>query len=246
VIGTLINTGAIIAGGVAGLAFGNRLGPAVQQRLKVFLAALIAYAGLSMIWTGLQNGGVITGVRQLGVALVALCLGSLVGHLCGLQRGVNRLGRWARKKFSAVKSDSSGVLRNGDPLEGFITCTLLFCVGPMAILGPLQDGLEGRWQVLGVKSLMDGLSTMGFVAVFGWGPVLAAIPVLLYQGAITLGARQLEPLLAAHDLKDALNITGGFIVTTIPLVVLDLRKVPLADYLPALPLSVGLAYWWLG
>lgn len=234
-----------MAGGVAGLAFGNRLSPLIQQRLRIGLAALVSYVGLSMIWTGLQSGGFLTGVRQLGVALVALCLGSLVGHLCRLQRGVNRLGRWAREKFSTASADPDAATRRRDPVEGFITCTLLFCVGPMAILGPIQDGLEGRWQVLAVKSLMDGLSTMGFVAAFGWGPLLAAIPVLLYQGGITLAARQLEPVLAANDLKDMLNITGGFIVATIPLIILELRKVPLADYLPALPLSLLLAHWWL-
>ena len=70
--------------------------------------------------------------------------------------------------------------------------------------------------------------------------------MLVYQGAITLAARQLAPMLADHDLKDALNITGGFVVSTISLVILDLRKVPLADYLPALPLSMLLAHWWLG
>ena len=86
---------------------------------------------------------------------------------------------------------------------------------------------------------------MGFVAAFGWGPLAAAVPVLLYQGGISLAAHQLEPLLAAHDLKDTLNITGGFIVTTIALVILEIRQVPLADYLPALPLSLLLAHWWL-
>lgn len=243
--GTWINTGAILVGGGVGLAFGQRLSPAIQHRLRIGLGALTTYAGLSMVWSGLQNGGFQTGVRQLGVALVALSLGSFLGHLCRLQRGVNRLGRWAREKFSAASADPGAVARRRDPVEGFITCTLLFCVGPMAILGPVQDGLEGRWQVLAVKSLMDGLSTLGFVAAFGWGPLLAAIPVLLYQGGITLAARQLEPLLAANDLKDALNITGGFIVSTITLIILDLRKVPLADYLPALPLSLLLTHWWL-
>ena len=113
----------------------------------------------------------------------------------------------------------------------------------MAILGPVQDGLEGHWQVLAVKSIMDGLSTMGFVAVFGWSPLLAALPVLLYQGGITLAARQLEPLLKASDLKDAINITGGLMVVFIALVILDVRKVPLANYLPALAWAPILAYW---
>ena len=234
-----------MGGGLIALAFGDRMGPRIQQRLRVLLAGLTAYAGLGMVWSGLQSGGFKTGLQQLGIALLSLSLGSLAGHLCGLQRGVTRLGRWARERFSAANANAGTSATRRDPVEGFITCSLLFCVGPMAILGPIQDGLEGHWQVLAVKSLMDGLSTMGFVAAFGWGPLLAAIPVLIYQGSITLLSHRLEPLLAANDLKDTLNITGGFIVATIALVILELRKVPLADYLPALPISVGLAYWWL-
>ncbi len=243
-IGTLVNTGAILAGGLIGLAFGHHLSPAIQQRLRLGLAALTTYAGLSMVWTGLQSGGFLTGAKQLGIALLALSVGSWLGHTCRLQRSVDQLGRWAKRRFTAATAESPTQSRP-DPIEGFITCSLLFCVGPMAILGPIQDGLEGRWQVLAVKSLLDGLGAMGFVAAFGWGPLAAALPVLLYQGGITLAARQLEPVLAAHDLKDTLSITGGFIVTTISLVILEIRKVPLADYLPALPLSVLLAQWWL-
>jgi len=243
VIGTVINTGAIVAGGLVGLAFGDRMNAAVQQRLRVVLAGLTTYAGLSMVWSGLRSSNFKTAVQHLAIALLALSVGSLLGRWCGLQRTVTRWGRWSRERFKTAAA--AGPQARRDPVEGFITCTLLFCVGPMAILGPVQDGLEGRWQVLAVKSLLDGLSTMGFVAAFGWGPLLAAVPVFIYQGGITLAARQLEPLLTANDLKDTLNITGGFIVTTIALVILDLRKVPLADYLPALPLSLFLAQIWL-
>ena len=242
-IGTLLNTGAILTGGLLGLAFGQRLTPVVQQRLRFGLAALTTYAGFSMIWAGWAGSGLITAIKQLALALVALSLGSLTGHLLGLQKSVGRLGRWAKEHFSAANGAVGSGARRSDPLEGFITCTLLFCVGPMAILGPVQDGLEGHWQVLAVKSIMDGLSTMGFVAVFGWSPLLAALPVLLYQGGITLAARQLEPLLKASDLKDAINITGGLMVVFIALVILDVRKVPLANYLPALAWAPILAYW---
>ena len=252
-IGTWVNTGAIVAGGLAGLAFGNLLSPAIQQRLRTGLAGLTTFAGLSMVWSGLQAGGYFTGLRQLGIALVALSVGGLVGHWLGLQRRLNQLGRFAANRF---RPDSAAGMTAGttagaspvsrDPVAGFLTCTILFCVGPMAILGSIQDGLDGRWQVLGVKSLMDGFATMGFVAAYGWSPILAAVPVLLYQGAITMAAQRLEPLLAVQDLKDSLNITGGFIVVTITLIILEVRKVPLADYLPALVLAPLLAHGWWG
>ena len=244
VIGTLLNTGAILAGGAAGLAFGPWLSTAVQQKLRLGLAGLVIYAGFSMVGSGLAGSGWATAVQQLIVALAALSLGSLTGHLLGLQRGVGRMGRWAKERFSTASKATAAGTQRPDPIEGFLTCTLLFCVGPMAILGPVQDGLEGRWQVLAVKSLMDGLSTMGFVAAFGWSPLLAAVPVLLYQGSITLAARKLEPLLYARDLKDAINITGGLIVVSIAFIILDVRKVPLANYLPALIWAPLLAHWW--
>jgi hypothetical protein len=252
-MGTLLNTGAILIGGALGLGFGHWLTPTVQQRIRIGLAALTTYAGLSMIWAGIAGSTSGGAAKQLSLALLALSLGSLTGHAMRLQRGVTRLGKWAKSRYARASEIpapmSSGALADGtgqarpDLMEGFLTCSLLFCVGPMAILGPIQDGLEGRWQVLAVKSLMDGLSTMGFVAAFGWSPMVAAIPVFLYQGAITLAAHQLEPLLHAQDLKDSVNVTGGIVVGFIALVILDLRKIPLANYLPALVWAPLLTQW---
>jgi uncharacterized protein len=104
----------------------------------------------------------------------------------------------------------------------------------MAILGALEDGLSGRVQTLAVKSLMDGLATMAFVKSFGIGPIFAAIPVLAYQGSITLAAHSVQPLLANHMLLDSINAAGGLLILCISVVILDIQKVPLADYLPSL------------
>ena len=195
-----------------------------------------------MVWAGLRAPLGHT-AKQLAIALLALSLGSFTGWLLGLQRGMNWFGRLARDRFAKASADgaATGAV---DPSEGFITCALLFCVGPMAILGALQDGIDGQWRTLALKGVMDGLATMGFVATFGWSPLLAAIPVLAYQGTLTLAARSLEPLLRDPALKDSLNVTGGLVVATIALVVLDLRKVPLANYLPALVYAPLLTRWW--
>lgn len=243
--GTWLNVGGIVLGGLAGMTFAKRLSANAQLRLRRLLVGLTVYAGFSLIWQSLK-APVGHAAGQLGIALLALSVGSALGRLLGLQRGMNRAGQWARERFSrAVAAERAGLKPDAARRsDGFITCTLLFCVSPLAVVGPVQDGLNGDWHALAVKGLLDGLATMGFVATFGWSPLLAAIPVLACQGLLTVGAHALVPLLAAEAVRDSVGLTGGFIVATLSLVILELRKVPLANYLPALVLAPLLARWW--
>jgi uncharacterized membrane protein YqgA involved in biofilm formation len=237
-LGTLLNTAAILLGGTIGLTTTRDLSPMTQNRLKVLLGAFTVYAGLSMAWGGFA-GGLLHRAAQFGIAMLALSLGKAVGRLLHLQKGVNHLGRLAKEKFASAKEGPS---RAG---EGFITCTLLFCVGPMAILGALQDGLLGSFRTLAVKSALDGLATMAFAKVFGWGVLLSAIPVLAYQGSITLASNLIEPYLRAPGLLESISLTGGLLVFSIALIILELKKVALADYLPSLVIAPALTWWWL-
>jgi uncharacterized protein len=237
-IGTLLNVAAILLGGAIGLTTTKELSAVTQSRLKVLLGVFTVYAGLSMAWDGFSGSFWHRGA-QLSLAVFAMMLGKLTGRLLHLQRGINKLGRIAQRKFTAAKSGSAS--RFG---EGFITCTLLFCVGPMAILGSLQDGLLGSFRTLAVKSVLDGLATLAFSKVFGWGVVLASIPVLAYQGSITLGAHLLEPYLRDPRLMESISLTGGLLVFSIALIILELKKVALADYLPSLVLAPLFTWWW--
>lgn len=115
----------------------------------------------------------------------------------------------------------------------------------MAILGSIQDGLDGQWKTLAIKGILDGLATLGFTATYGWGPILSAIPVLAYQGSLTLAAQWMEPLVRGDEMKASLGIAGGLIVACIAVVILNIRKVPLANYLPALIVAPILTHWWL-
>lgn len=248
-IGTLLNVGGIVVGGIVGLTMGNRIPATVQGRVRLGLAGLIAYAGLSMVWEGL-HGGLAHNLRQLGIGLLALVVGNLAGRLLRLQRRIDQVGRWAAGRFERAQGKSTGAQDEVSDTrrwsEGFVTCTLIFCVGPMAILGSIQDGIDGQWKTLGIKGLLDGLATLGFTVTYGWGPILAAIPVLAYQGSITLGAQWLEPLMRGNELKASLGIAGGFIVACIAVVILEIRKVPLANYLPALVFGPVMTWWWMG
>lgn len=113
----------------------------------------------------------------------------------------------------------------------------------MSILGALQEGLRGDIKILGVKSALDGLATMGFAGTFGWGVMLSAIPVGVYQGTLTLLARVFEPTFQQPMLIDSISATGGFIVFCVALVILELKRVALADYLPSLVLAPILTRW---
>ena len=238
-IGTILNATAILAGGVIGLATTRDLSPVNQSRLKVLLGAFTVFAGLSMAWNGF-SGSFGHRAAQFGIAMLALMAGHFTGRLLRLQKQMNKLGQVAQRKFANAKS-----LKSNRIGEGFMTCTILFCVGPMAILGALQDGLTGSIRTLGIKAVLDGLAAMAFSKVFGWGVLLSAIPVLAYQGAITVGARFAEPYLRNPDLVQALNLTGGLLVFSIALIILEIKKVALGDYLPSLIYAPLLTWWWL-
>ena len=217
----------------------RELSPTTQSRLKVLLGTFTVFAGLTMAWNGF-GGSFWHRAAQLGIAILAMMLGKVTGRLLRLQRTVNLLGQLAQQKFTQAKSGRKSRLS-----EGFLTCTVLFCVGPMAILGALQDGLLGSVRTLAVKSALDGLATMAFAKVFGWGVMLSAVPVLAYQGSISLAARFIEPYLREIALIQSISLTGGLLVFSIALIILELKKVALADYLPSLIYAPLLTWFWL-
>ena len=237
-VGTILNTVAICAGGVVGLTVAKDFSAATQLRIKFLLGALIVFAGLSTVW-GAISGSFGSILKQFVIVMLALLLGNATGKLLRLQKRLNLLGQYAKERLAARGTASARNLS-----EGFITCSLLFCVGPMAILGALEDGLNGQFRTLAIKSALDGLATMAFAKVFGWGVLLSALPVLAYQGTITLGAKALQPMLEDQALLSSINATGGFLVAFIALIVLDVKKVPLADYLPSLVFAPLLTVLW--
>ncbi len=236
--GTLINTAAILVGGFVGLRASRQFSLPTQTRIRLGLAAFTIWAGLSMIWRG--TGGTFGDVlKQLVIAMLALLLGNVVGILLRLQDGMSWLGQYAKRRITAASPTDDNRFS-----EGFVTCTLLFCVGPMAILGALEDGTKGDFRLLAIKAALDGLAAMGFAATFGPGVLLAAVPVLAYQGTITLAANALATHLHDEPLLNSIRVAGGLVVLCIAVVLLDLRKVPLANYLPSLVVAPLLTHWW--
>jgi uncharacterized protein len=237
VIGTLINGLCIILGGLIGAFAANRITPSVQGKIKLILVFATIFVASQMIYEGL-HGSFLHGLGQFGIGMLAMVLGNAIGLLLRLQKGLNKLGEYAKEKMAG--SDTSNNKFN----EGFITCTILFCVGPMAIIGAIEDGLNGDYSVLAVKGLMDGTATIGFTAMFGWGAALAALPVVSYQGTLTLCAGHIAPHLNPEMVK-SIQVTGGMLIFPIILVILGVGRVPLANYLPALVVAPVLTYWWM-
>src|SRR4051812_21100599 len=149
-IGTLINTGAVLVGSGVGLAFSESLRPHIEVRLRRVLGVLVIYAGFSTTVKSLGKTGVSNIPKEVGIVLLALILGNAIGMLLRLQEGMNKIGQYAKQLLT--KSDGEGGNRFS---EGFVTATLLFCVGPMAIIGAVEDGINGNFKILALKSVMD-------------------------------------------------------------------------------------------
>jgi len=240
VTGTWLNVLAILAGGVAGLVLRRGIPPATQGWLKIVLAVLTVYFGLRLTWVSL-SGSLLSHLLELLLVGVSLGLGRATGKLLRLQEGSNAAGRYARAKMESALQAGGG----GRWTDGFAVCTALYCVAPLAFLGPVAEALGGDLAPLGLKAAMDGLATMGFVRIWGAGVMLAALPVLAFQGTLTLLLLMAEPWLASVHAAEAVSATCGLLVFCVALLILEVRRVEVAAYLPSL-VWAGMLAWGLG
>jgi hypothetical protein len=168
------------------------------------------------------------GTGNVMIVLGAILMGGLVGEILRIHDGLERLGALLQSLLSGSKDSLFG--------EGFVTASLVFCVGPMAILGSIQDGMTGDYRLLAVKSTLDGFAAIAFSASLGWGVSLSALSILLYQGSITLSATTLSCLLSEPMITE-MTAAGGLIIVGISLKLLDLKDIRLANFLPALVIA---------
>jgi uncharacterized membrane protein YqgA involved in biofilm formation len=240
-IGTILNVAGIVIGGAVGLARRSPLSAANEAFAKVALSAFTVFYGLRLTWISM-SGPFMHVLKELIIILLAMSLGKLLGRLLRLQQTSNRIGRWAHEQIKGAKPEDPGRMS-----AGFKACAALFCTEPLGLLGAVQDGLTSPpyFYTLAIKGVVDGLAAMGLVSLFGRGVVLSAIPVLAFQGTITiLCSRLLEPVLSARDLVDPVNMVGGLLVFSVALVMMGVRKIELADYLPSLALAPLIAWMW--
>jgi len=245
VTGAIINAIAILFGGLFGLLRPQPFSAQSQLFIKLFLGVMVMFFGLRLTWLSIGGPALIV-LKQFVIALAALVAGNLIGKLIGLQKLSNRLGQHARKLIESNRPNTPHRFSNG-----MNACGILFCAAPLGWLGAVQDGLPivagdtGYFYPLAVKAVMDGLAMMGFVTMFGVGAMLAALPVFVLFGTITMATHiWLEPFLRSHLLLDSVNAVGGLVVCTVGVVIFEIRRVELANYLPALAIAPILTWIW--
>lgn len=230
--GTLINVATILIGGMLGLAMGSRLPERLRQTVMAGLGLFTFAYGLKM-FLSTQNALAVLG---------SLLIGALLGEWWRVEDGLKNLGRWLETRLMR-RADAS---EDNRFVRGFLTASLVFCVGPMAILGSIQDGLTGNFQTLAVKAILDGFGAMAFASSLGVGVLFSALVLFGYQGSITLLAGQLQALVTAEMMQE-MNATGGVILLAIAVSsLLEIKPIRAGSFLPALviaPLLVALMQW---
>ena len=221
-IGTLINVGTILAGSGIGVSIGSRLPERMRETVLQGLGLLTFLVGMQM---ALET-------KNILVVLGAILMGGILGEILHIHDGLQSLGQFLQARLSK----GSGIGHSSRFAEGFVTASLVFCVGPMAILGSIQDGLSGDFRLLTVKSVLDGFASIAFSASLGWGVSLSVVSILLYQGCITLFASQLSKILTDPMVVE-MTATGGLIILGISLKLLNLSEIRLANFLPALAIA---------
>jgi uncharacterized membrane protein YqgA involved in biofilm formation len=228
VTGTLINTATVIVGSTLGTFLRSRFPDRVRQMVVWGVGLVSLVIGLQMSLT----------TKNILVVLGSLLTGGIIGELVRLHEGLNRLGDMLQATLTAEKDSAFS--------KGFVTASLLFCVGPMTILGSIQDGLSGDYTLLATKSILDGFASLALAASMGWGVLFAALTVLVYQGGLTLSAGLMKTLMTEPMVAE-MTATGGTLILAIGLNLLDLTAIRVANFLPALvvaPLVVAVVHRW--
>ncbi len=236
-IGAVINSAGIVVGGVCALSVKKTMPNRYQLLAKILLGVYTVWLGLQLTWRSL-NGSFTQIFKQLCLVLLAMTLGKLLGRALRLQNYSNAVGQYAARSLAAP--DPSRRVN-----DGFLLATALFCVAPLAFLASVQEGFNNFSPLFLVKAGTDGLATMAFCATFGWSPILSAIPVLAFQGVIIRGVQWLEPVFHRYPqpMIDSINATTGLLIFCVALLILEVRKIRVAEYLPSLVIAPLLTHW---
>lgn len=228
--GTFLNIATVLIGGIIGLIFGAR----IPDRLK---ATVIAAMGLFVAAMGIQ---MFMKTENPLIVLGSLLVGTLLGEWMRIEDGLQNLGKILEQRFSKEGDDGSNRF-----VRGFLTASLLFCVGPMTILGSIQDGLTGDYNLLAVKSVLDGFAALAFTSTLGIGVMFSTIIILVYQGGISLLAAQLNSIVTPSMMNE-LTATGGVILIGLAISsLLEIKKIRVGNMLPGL-LIAPVIVWILG
>lgn len=233
-LGTIINTLAIILGGLGGLLFGRFLKESVQDALCKACGVSTLFLGIAGALEGMltvEGTGVVSGGTMLVIGCIAL--GSLIGALLNLEDGMERFGQWLKIK--------TGNARDTRFVDAFVTASLTVCIGAMAIVGSIQDGIKGDYSILAAKAVLDFIIIMVMTCSMGKGCIFSAIPVAIFQGSITALAGLIKPLMTDAALSN-LSMIGSILIFCVGVNLVWGKKLRVANMLPAVVLAVAAAF----
>ncbi len=220
-IGTIINSITIVFASLIGIFIGDRLNDRIRLALMQALGLVVAIIGIDMALK----------TQNILIVIASVLLGTAIGEVLGIEDWLNKVGSRFERKFSKSKF-----------AEGFVTSTLLFCVGSMAIVGPIQEGLTGDTSILMAKSMLDGISSIALASTLGIGVLFSSIAVFIYQGSITILSRFIEPFVN-QTIVDELTATGGILIMAIAIKLLNLKDLRAGNMLPALFVAPIITYF---
>jgi uncharacterized membrane protein YqgA involved in biofilm formation len=244
--GTLINVVAVLIGGTVGTFLGSRLPERIRETIVHGLGLITIVIGVHL---SLETDNIL-------IVLGALLLGGITGELLHIERRIDSLGRWIERR-TAGRGALADPEAASDPVSGtdqarssrfshaFLTSSLVFCVGPMTVLGSFQDGLTGDYSLLAIKSTLDLFAGLAFASTLGPGVIAAALTVLVYQGALTLGAGWASSVLTDPMIAE-MTATGGVLMLALGLGLLEIKRIRTGNLLPAIviaPLIVAILAW---
>lgn len=233
-LGTILNVAAIVAGGLIGLVFSRAISARYQQTLMQAIGVCVIFVGIggavqemmTVTADGLQSGGTM-------MVVISYAVGSLLGEWIDLERRMEQFGTWLKVK--------TGNAREKQFVDAFVTASLTVCIGAMAIVGAIQDGLSGDHSTLALKAMLDMVIIRVMSASMGKGCLFAAIPVGILQGAVTLLARAIQPLMTEAALAN-LSLTGSILIFCVGINLLWEKKLKVANMLPSIVVAVILAF----
>ncbi|UYN88943.1 MAG: DUF554 domain-containing protein [Anaerolineales bacterium] len=227
-LGTIINIVTVLIGGTLGLFFGARFPERMSQTIVAGLGLFTLSIGARL---SLESENVI-------LVLVSLLVGGVLGELLALEDRLENFGAWLQQRFAANAEGGSAMF-----VRGFLTASLVFCIGPMAILGSIQDGLSGNYELLAIKAVLDGFASIVFASTLGIGVLFSALVVLFYQGGISLLAQQAQTLLSDAMITEMSAVGGILLLGVAVSSLLEIKKIRVGNFLPALliaPLIVAI------
>ena len=233
-IGTVINVAAILAGGAAGLLFGKIIRSQVQDGLCTACGIATLFLGLAGAMEGMlsaQDGKIVSGGTMLVIG--CLVLGALVGELLNLEDKMERFGQWLKEK--------TGNAGDGGFVDAFVTASLTVCIGAMAIVGSIQDGIRGNYSILTAKAVLDFILVMVMTCSMGKGCLFSAIPVAVFQGSITALAGLVAPLMTDAALNN-LSFIGSILIFCVGVNLIWGKNIRVANLLPAVVFAAAAAF----